>query len=79
MDYQKEEINDDSKFLSEDRIFLPPKMSSKALVHKVLLSLPRPIEADKILEGKAEIKILDFYYLGARRVTNTQTFKSGMK
>ena len=37
-------------------------MSSNILVRKVLLSLPRPIKADKIYEGTANINILDLYF-----------------
>jgi len=60
--YQKEKVNDDSMFLDEDSIFLPPKLSSNALVQKVLLSLPRPIKANKVYEGTVNIDILDLYF-----------------
>ena len=37
-------------------------MSSNALVQKVLLSLPRPIKANKVYEGTVNIDILDLYF-----------------
>jgi len=60
--YQKETVVDDSSFIDKDGIFLPPKISSNALVHNVFLSLPRPIKADKIHEGMLNIKKLDLYF-----------------
>jgi len=32
-----------------------------------------------VIHGQAKKSTNSFYYLGARRVTNAQTFKSGMK
>lgn len=59
---EREVVADPAEFAPEGCIVVPPEIRASAVVRKVLSSLLRPIQADKIQEERVDVKTVNLYF-----------------
>lgn len=62
LSYEKEVVADPAEFAPDGCIVVPPEIRASAVVRKVVSSLLRPIQADKIHEERVDVKTVNLYF-----------------